>query len=53
MIVTRLQKHQKYLLERCINKGNRIALWADAGIGKTLVALAYAEAVGAKRLDVG
>lgn len=52
MIITRLRKHQKYLLEQSLNKGNRIALWADAGIGKTLVALAYAQATQSKRVLV-
>lgn len=52
MIVTKLLDHQRYLLGEAIRKAPRVALWADAGIGKSLVALAYAEAIGARSVLV-
>ena len=47
-IITPLLSHQKYLLDECIKKQPRVALFADLGVGKSLVALAVAD-----KLDVG
>ena len=50
MITTSLMKHQKKALKFALSNGPLMALFMKMGLGKSLVALAYAEHIGAKRI---